>query len=322
MKCFYAQRRQNVPQDFAATALNLGPRGYLKTIFGSCGLKTGNCSTPGIIKGRNLAPKPTVGSDQPWMCPGWILWRGRAGVWFGWRILGWGAMWITTSVCRWSDWHVRNWKEEQFIFQWNWCSDCACEWVGVAKSGNYACGVGAPEEPGCHQGHGRRAGGGRVHELDSRLVRDWNLPENQWKRPATLVARKFREGDASNYATFSPTAQLAVVSSHRSFSLGTTFWWNWKLQKGLGVEPMFAMATCGSFWMEQIFHRNLRQTELWELPRNRFQAQKIHGCYFNTHWWMVQSAWPTWSYGSTSWMFANVWSWSNCKKSVPQCRGC
>lgn len=61
-------------------------------------------------------------------------------------------------------------------------------------------------------------------KLDSRLVRDWNLRENQWKRPATLVARKFREGDASNYATFSPTAQLAVVSSHRSFSLGTTFW--------------------------------------------------------------------------------------------------
>jgi hypothetical protein len=61
-------------------------------------------------------------------------------------------------------------------------------------------------------------------KLDSRLVRDWSLRENQWKHPSTLVTRKFRDGDASNYATFSPTAQLAVASSHRSYSLGTTFW--------------------------------------------------------------------------------------------------
>lgn len=47
------------------------------------------------------------------------------------------------------------------------------------------------------------------------------------------------------------------------------------------------MATCGSFWMEQILHRNLRQAQLWELPKNRFQAQKTDGCYFNTRWWFA-----------------------------------
>ena len=33
-----------------------------------------------------------------------------------------------------------------------------------------------------------------------------------------------------------------------SYSLGTTFWRSWKLQKIFVVEPMFAMATCGSLW--------------------------------------------------------------------------
>ena len=41
---------------------------FFKTVFESFGLKTGSCSAPGIIKGRNLPPKPTVSSDQPWMC--------------------------------------------------------------------------------------------------------------------------------------------------------------------------------------------------------------------------------------------------------------
>ena len=48
-------------------------------------------------------------------------------------------------------------------------------------------------------------------KLDTRLVRDWRFRENQWKRRARLVAREFRDGDASSYETFSPTTPLAVV---------------------------------------------------------------------------------------------------------------
>jgi hypothetical protein len=33
-----------------------------------------------------------------------------------------------------------------------------------------------------------------------------------------------------------------------------------------------------------------------------FPGRKVH----SQTGWMVQSAWPTWSYGSTSWTFANV----------------
>lgn len=48
-------------------------------------------------------------------------------------------------------------------------------------------------------------------KLDTRLVRDWRFRENQWRRRARLVAREFRDGDASNYETFSPTTPLAIV---------------------------------------------------------------------------------------------------------------
>jgi len=43
------------------------------------------------------------------------------------------------------------------------------------------------------------------------LARDWRFRENQWKRRARLAAREIRDGDASNYETFSPTTPLAVV---------------------------------------------------------------------------------------------------------------
>ena len=48
-------------------------------------------------------------------------------------------------------------------------------------------------------------------KLDTRLVRDWRFKEDQWKRRARLVARELRDGDASSYATFSPTTPLAVI---------------------------------------------------------------------------------------------------------------
>jgi hypothetical protein len=48
-------------------------------------------------------------------------------------------------------------------------------------------------------------------KLDTRLARDWRFRENQWKRRARLAAREIRDGDASNYETFSPTTPLAVV---------------------------------------------------------------------------------------------------------------
>ena len=48
-------------------------------------------------------------------------------------------------------------------------------------------------------------------KLYTRLVRDWRIRENQWRRRARLVAREFRDGDASSYETFSPATPLAVV---------------------------------------------------------------------------------------------------------------
>jgi hypothetical protein len=48
-------------------------------------------------------------------------------------------------------------------------------------------------------------------KLDTRLVRDWHVRENQWCRRARLVGREFRDGDASSYETFSPTTPVAVV---------------------------------------------------------------------------------------------------------------
>eukprot|EP00435_Cladocopium_sp_Y103_P036470 s676_g9.t1 len=48
-------------------------------------------------------------------------------------------------------------------------------------------------------------------KLDTRLVRDWRFRDGRWRRRARLVAREFRDGDASSAETFSPTTPLAVV---------------------------------------------------------------------------------------------------------------
>ena len=48
-------------------------------------------------------------------------------------------------------------------------------------------------------------------KLDTRLVRDLRFRENEWRRRARLVAREFRDGDASNYETFSPSTPMEQV---------------------------------------------------------------------------------------------------------------
>ena len=47
--------------------------------------------------------------------------------------------------------------------------------------------------------------------LDTRLVFDWRFSDKQWKRRARLVAREFRNGDASNEETFSPTSSKWII---------------------------------------------------------------------------------------------------------------
>ena len=44
-------------------------------------------------------------------------------------------------------------------------------------------------------------------KLDTRLVRDWCFRDSRWRRWARLVAREFRDGDASN----AETVPLAIV---------------------------------------------------------------------------------------------------------------
>ena len=118
--------------------------------------------------------------------------------------------------------------------------------------------------------------------LDGASVRISGSVEQGWR------LEKFRDGDASNYETFSPTTPLAVVKmlivmsllhglSIASVDVGDAFLqvpqtplvlievplWALhsgevgKWQKILGVETMFARATCGSFGMEQVLHRDL-----------------------------------------------------------------
>ena len=120
-------------------------------------------------------------------------------------------------------------------------------------------------------------------KLDTRLVRDWRFKEDQWKRRARLVARELRDGDASSYATFSPTTPLAVIKmlvvmsllhclSLASIEVGDAFLQvpqtslvlieipalalhageDGKGKKILGAETMSARTACCSIRVEQV----------------------------------------------------------------------
>ena len=151
-------------------------------------------------------------------------------------------------------------------------------------------------------------------KLDTRLVRDWHVRENQWCRRARLVAREFRDGDASSYETFSPTTPVAVVKmlivmsllhglATASIDVGDAFLQVPQTSLVLIEVPLWALRAgdCGEgkqFWvlkrwptrpksggfrMEQVLHGDLREPPFRELPGHHLQAQEADGLHLGPH---------------------------------------